>query len=144
MKLTIDTDTIIKLKQDGKKFCLEAESEEAIVELLKLQQTIAEAIDEVKTKVVEAGLEISPDFTGVRGDKVRVMYRYHGSAYKLDHTMLNSINEKFYTKSVRYAPNSKEIEAYAKTEKKLPEGVVPNVERAKQVCVTLIGGAQDE
>ena len=40
MKLTIDTDTIIKLKQDGKKFCLEAESEEAIVELLKLQQTI--------------------------------------------------------------------------------------------------------
>ena len=72
------------------------------------------------------------------------MYRFYGSVYKLDQTMLNSISDKYYIKSVRYTPNSKEIEAYVKTEKKLPEGVLPNVERTKQVSVTLIGGAQDE
>ncbi len=144
MILTIDTDKIVKLKQDGKKFLLEAESEEAIVELLKIQEDIALAISEMKETVVEKGLELSPDFTGVRGDRVRVMYRYYGSPYKLDSTMLNSIDERFYTKSVRYSPNSKEVDKFAKEAKKLPLGIVPNVDRAKQVSVTLIGGAQDE
>lgn len=144
MILNIDTDEVVKLVEDGKKFLLDAESEKSIVALLQLQQAVEQAIKDVKEKVVEEGLKHSPDFTGVRSDKVRIMYRYYGSQYKLDTTMLNNIDERFYTKSVRYAPNSKEIDTYAKTEKKLPAGVVPNVDRAKQVSVKLVGGAQDE
>ena len=143
-KFTIDTDTIIKLTQEGKKFLLDPESESAVVQLKAIEVQIENALAEIKAEVGRQGLELSKDFTGVQSEKLRIGYRYYGSGYKMDPTMLNTTDEQFYNKSVKYAPNTKAVEAYIKKTSELPAGILENTDRVKQVSLALKKGVLDE
>jgi FMN phosphatase YigB (HAD superfamily) len=143
MIIKIDTDEIVKLKEDGKKFYFEQASEEAIAQLLELQALLESAVDEVKRHVAEQGTSLNENFTGIRGDKVRVMYRFYGSPYAIDKTRIADMDDKYYARSITYRPNTKEVEAYAKEHKQLPLGILTN-ERQKQVSVSYVAADPEE
>lgn len=144
MIINIDTDKIVQLVEDGKKFLFEPASEGAIAQLLELQDQVNTAVAEVKNHVAKQGTELNQNFTGVRGDRVKVMYRFYGSAYYIDKLRIADMDDKFYAKSVTYRPNTKEVEAYAKEQGKMPMGILVNTDRTKQVSMSYVSADPDE
>lgn len=144
MIINIDTSKIVALVEDGKKFMFEQASEDSIAELLELADRVNTAVAEVKAHIAKQGTELNPNFTGVRGDRVRVMYRYYGSAYLIDKLRIADMDDKYYAKSITYRPNTKEVEAFVKTEGKTPMGILVNTDRVKQVSMSYIATDPEE
>ncbi len=141
---SFDIDEIVKLKEEGKKFFFEVESEQAITKLLEIQAQVEQALKEVKEEVVRQGLEASENFTGVKSEKIRCGYRFFGSSYGVDVSTIEKLPETMYSKNVRYNANTKEVEAWAKEhDGKLPLGIT-RTERVKQATLGLVSGGSDD
>jgi hypothetical protein len=132
-KITIDLDRVAQLKQAGKDYVFEAGAEAALVELLQMQASVDEAVDYARHAVAEAGLALSPDFSGVQSDKLRANYSFHGSIYTV---VAGEADPEFAVKKVSYSPLRDAIEHYAETHGMLPVGVIKN-ERVKSMTLTL-------
>ena len=78
MKITIDLDHINRLIQGSKGIVLDHDSEKSILELLKLQETIENAIKVAKTKIKETALELDPNFKAIHSDNLKIAYRAYG------------------------------------------------------------------
>lgn len=135
MKLTIDLDDLVKLKEEGSKIILDPEAEQSILKLLKAQAKIEKALDELKEKIAEEGLKHDKNFKSVESDNVRIWYRYYGGKYTVDKNRINEIPKDLYKEKTRYYPNTKAIEEYtAQGDKDLPLGIIER-DRSKKLSI---------
>ena len=135
-QLVITYDNLDLLVQGSNEICINPKGEEILTKLLLLKDAVDIAIDKCKNQLSVAIQEIDPDLSSISSDKVKLMYRVWGAKYRLDDTLIDSIDEKFYTKKETYSPNATEIDKEIKTNGVLPNGIIIN-ERTKSVSITL-------
>ena len=131
---SIDTDEIVISANKAGEFVFEGKSEEDLIKLLDIQERLENVIKQVKTNLEKQGLKSNPNFTGVRGDKVKVQYSAHGALYKIGN--IKEIEPDFYNKKVSYSPKTAIIEAYVENhDGKLPAGIIAN-DRKKSITIS--------
>ena len=129
-KIIIDKKKIASFVKNGSQMMFKKEAEDELLKLLKLKDEIEEAITTVKTNILEAGRSITPDFTGVVGNRLKCVIRKYGDRYRFG----EGTNPKFIKEIVMKRANSETIDDELETTGKLPEGVIEN-ERAEKLTI---------
>ena len=134
MIITIDTDDIVITAKDGGKFVFDKTAEDKLEKLLEIKDKLDNVIEQVKSNLETNGLKLSPDFSGVRGDKIKVEYRAFGALYKLVDPKNASLD--FYKTKTTYSLNTELVSAYAENhDGKLPDGI-EKVKRQKKISIS--------
>lgn len=134
--IKIDLDRVNKLVKEADQIFFDPKAEETLVELLTIQQKIEDAIKEAKARLEKTALEINPNFTSIQSDKIKVFYRAYGSRFYLDTDRINVVDKDLYSKKVSYSINTKELNAWIKEKKSIPDGVI-EAERKKSLSITI-------
>ena len=145
MRFTFDTKKIARLKQDGQRIVIDPTAEASLMDLLGLQQTIAEALEAIKEEMVATGLKMNPNFTGARSDLLKIQYRKYGQLFKINKKFkttkqfrevpVREISRRF-RKTVQYRPSSQTIREYFDANGRLPSGVV-KCKRPSKMSITV-------
>lgn len=143
MQITVDTDKVKSLVEDGGKILMSQEAEASLVQLLELQKSVEAAIGDAKKAIEEAALAYNPNFTSVQGEKVKVGYRSFGSKYGIDQATFDKLPPQFYKKKVSYSAETKEVDKYLVEFGSLPLGIT-KIERPKQISIKLIDDWGDD
>lgn len=134
MIITIDTDDIVITAKDGGKFVFDKTAEDKLEKLLEIEDKLDNVIEQVKSNLETNGLELNPDFSGVRGDKIKVEYRAFGALYKLVDP--KNASPDFYKTKTTYSLNTELVSAYAENhDGKLPDGI-EKVKRQKKISIS--------
>lgn len=134
MIITIDTDDIVITAKDGGKFVFDKTAEDKLEKLLEIKDKLDNVIEQVKSNLETNGLKLNPDFSGVRGDKIKVEYRAFGALYKLVDPKNASLD--FYKTKTTYSLNTELVSAYAENhDGKLPDGI-EKVKRQKKISIS--------
>lgn len=134
MIITIDTDDIVITANDGGKFVFDKTAEDKLEKLLEIKDKLDNVIEQVKSNLETNGLKLSPDFSGVRGDKIKVEYRAFGALYKLVDP--KNASPDFYKTKTTYSLNTELVSAYAENhDGKLPDGI-EKVKRQKKISIS--------
>lgn len=135
MKIIIDTDDISILAKDGANFVFDQNSEAELIKLLDIYDKMGEMIDTVKTKIKNDGLKLNSEFSGVRGDSIKVSYQAFGALYKVSDP--SKADKKFINTKVSYTVNSSEVDNYIKDNGSVPVGISHN-DRTKSISIKRI------
>ncbi len=134
MIITIDTDDIVITAKDGGKFVFDKNAEDKLEKLLEIKDKLDNVIEQVKSNLETNGLKLNPDFSGVRGDKIKVEYRAFGALYKLVDP--KNASPDFYKTKTTYSLNTELVSAYAENhDGKLPDGI-EKVKRQKKISIS--------
>lgn len=134
MIITIDTDDIVITAKDGGKFVFDKTAEDKLEKLLEIKDKLDNVIEQVKSNLETNGLKLNPDFSGVRGDKIKVEYRAFGALYKLVDP--KNTSPDFYKTKTTYSLNTELVSAYAENhDGKLPDGI-EKVKRQKKIRIS--------
>ena len=136
MILTIDTNILGKLSQDGDKILMDAEGEKTLVSLYQIADLVEQAIHDAKEKIKESALALDPNFLSIQGDKVKVSYRAYGARFSVDSTLVDQLPKEMYKVKTTYSPEADQVEAFINEKGGLPIGINENV-REKQIQVTI-------
>jgi len=134
--ITLDTQEIARLSKEGGKFAMNAESEVALARLLFIREKIDEFITEAKAEIEKSALDLDKDFTGLKGDKIKVEYRAFGAEYKIAEDP-NLVPREFIKSKTMYSLVTSAIKEHQKNTGMLPIGVEA-VERKKQISIKAI------
>lgn len=137
MQIDIENLNELVTKADG--IFLTPKGEETLVQLLDIQKKVEDAINTAKTVLEQAALKLNRDFKSIQGDKIKVAYRYYGSQYYLDETLVAEVDPELYKVTKRYSVNTKAVEEWVETHKGMPLGI-KEVERKKQIAFSMKGG----
>ena len=121
-EIIVRPDEIKALVQDGEKFLFKAEAEKELLKLLKLQEMVDKAVEQVKSGIAEAGKTLNPNFKGVIGERVRCIYRAYGGKYKFDWKKKKVAQPFLKTKDWTTVDTDK-VKAYIKEVGELPDGI---------------------
>lgn len=124
---------IISFGVQGSKFVISAKAEDSLIKLMETKAMLEEQLNAVKDAIVEAGLAIDPDWSGVIGSRVNASYRPFGVRYMITDP---DKAKGFYTTKTQLTADVKKIDAYIKKNRSLPEGVTENV-RKKSLTLSL-------
>lgn len=138
MILVVDTDKVASMSQDGDKILLNAEGEQLLIDLYKIQETVEQAIHDAKEKIKESALAIDPNFLSIQGDKVKISYRAYGARFSIDPTLVDQLPKEMYKVKTTYSPELKAVESFIEEKGGLPVGINENI-REKQIQVTIKG-----
>jgi len=139
MTISINLDEVGQWVDQSKDFSLTREAENAIANLLQLQEQIDDALKLAKSMIEKQALEYNPNFTAIKGDKIRVIYRVYGGRYKIDEQFLSVLPRELYKTLIRHTPNTKEIDTLIENhEGKIPAGIL-EVDREKQISIGFTG-----
>jgi len=134
MIITIDTDDIVITAKDGGKFVFDKTAEDKLEKLLEIKDKLDNVIEQVKSNLETDGLKLNPDFSVVRGDKIKVEYRAFGALYKLVDP--KNASPDFYKTKTTYSLNTELVSAYAENhDGKLPDGI-EKVKRQKKISIS--------
>lgn len=137
MKVVIDTDQITLLKDKADKIFFDPKGEDVIIELYELQAQIEEAIKQAKLKIETEGLKLDPEFSSIKSDRIKIMYRSYGSRYKIDQSRINELDKSLYKTKTTYVPDVKAIDSYIESnDGKIPLGI-ESPDRIKQVSIKI-------
>jgi len=128
--ITIDPKEIKILAKEGEKFIFKPKAEEQLLKLLKLQDDINNAVEEVKVKIAEAGKAINPNFKGVLGESVKCVYRKYGSKYSYDKNLWERLLP-FLTEKKYYSVEADKVDVYVKEAGELPQGIIETEREGK-------------
>lgn len=121
-QLIINLDDVRNLAIEGGKLMYTPDAEQAIVDLLVLQELVENSIASIKQQIAEAGQALDPNFKGIVGHQIKSVYRAYGEKYSYDGNF-NTPKEVLKTiTTVKVFGNG--VEAYVKEHNKLPEGIV--------------------
>lgn len=134
--MIIKIEELDKLVVDADKIFLTPEGEKVLLQLLELRDQIELAVDEAKKKLEIAGLKISPDFTSIQADKIKVYFRSFGARYKIDSAYLKDIPANLYETKTTYNAIAAEIEKLLEEKGKLPQGII-EADRPKTISFGL-------
>lgn len=137
----IDIEKLAELKADADKIFLSADGENVLVQLLEIQEQVEAAITAAELKLEEAGLKLSPDFSSIQGDRVKVYYRAYGSKYYVDEANINLAPKELYTveSKITYKIDADAVEKWAEEHGAMPTGI-NEVDRKKSLKFTLKKG----
>lgn len=142
MKLTIDTDNLVKLTKNGSQIILEPTAEEAIIKLLEVQHKVESALEELKEQIAEEGIKYDPNFKSVESDNLRIWYRFYGSKYSIDAGRIGELPKHLYSEKKRYYPNAGEVDKYVEEHGELPLAIIER-ERSKKLSIDVKAGLDD-
>lgn len=134
--MKIDIDKLDKLVVDSDKIFLTPEGEEVLIQLLEIRQQVEDAIDAAKKRLEETALKVSPNFTSIQADRVKVYFRAFGARYKIDESYIESIPRNLYEIQTKYSAVAEEIEKVIDEKGKLPQGII-EAERTKTITFSL-------
>lgn len=126
---------IVTLQKDAKTIVMDPKAEDAIKRLLDLQREVDGAVDFVKAEIERQALDFNPNFTSVKGDKVKVNYSAAGAKYK---GSAKSHNKKFWTKKISWSINAKAVDEFRLKNYRLPTGIEA-VTRTKTIRISEVG-----
>ena len=134
----IDIEKLADLKADADKIFLSADGENVLVQLLEIQEQVEAAITAAELKLEEAGLKLSPDFSSIQGDRVKVYYRAYGSKYYVDEPNINLAPKELYTveSKVTYKIDGDAVDKWTEEHGGMPTGIIA-VERKKSLKFSL-------
>ena len=133
--ITIKPDEITALAEESGKFIFKPEAENSLMELLKIQAFINQAVEDVKVAIAKAGTDINPGFKGVIGEGVSCTYRAYGGKYKYDWAKKDQAMPFLKEKVTHYVDGDK-IAAYVKEVGELPDGI-DEVVREKSLSISV-------
>src|SRR4051794_12811375 len=108
MKLIIDTDELVKLKDEAGKLQLEPEAESTLARILELETQVAEIKEAAKARLIEEGKKLNPNFKSWEADSVKVSMRSYGAKYFVDEANIDlAPKELFTTEATVVAPNDR-------------------------------------
>ena len=134
MIVKINSAEILTLEKEGEEIIFNPKAEEAIVRLLEMQRELDGAIEYLKERIEHQALEFNPNFTGLKGSKIKINYSASGAKFK-DTGSAKNHREKFWKKNVVWSLDSKAIEEYRNKNYKLPKGIA-EVARRKTIKIS--------
>lgn len=134
MIVKINAGEILKLEKDGEGIIFDSKAEDAIVRLLEIQKEVDGAIEYLKSEIERQALEFNPNFTGLKGEKIKINYSASGAKYK-DIGGVKFHREKFWSKKTVWSLDSKAIDEYKAKFYKLPKGV-QEIRRKKTIRIS--------
>lgn len=140
--ICVDLAHVKQLVQDGSDIVLSAAAEDALYDLLKLEELIKGAIATAKRNIEERALEYNPNFTSVQGTKVKVGYQFFGSKYSIDESKLRYLPKDLYKEKITYSPIGPAIDKYAKEKGKLPAAIIER-DRTRSITVKPVDKFED-
>ena len=138
MKITVDLDKLKQLTAEGENILVKPEAENALVQLLDLQQKIEEAIETAKLNIEKKALELNPNFQSVQSDRIKVYYRAYGAKYYIDESQMHLAPRELYEveEKVAYKIDANKVEKWIKEHDAMPAGI-NEVERKKSISISL-------
>jgi hypothetical protein len=130
--MEIKIENLNKLVKDADKIFMTPDGEKVLLDLLELQDRVAEAISSAKTTLASTALKLSKDFSSIQGDKVKVYFRAYGAKYIIDESRAKNLPKQFYTETIRKAINTPEVDSFVAEHGGLPDGIA-EPERVKQI-----------
>lgn len=134
MIVKVNAGELLKLEKDGEGIIFDPKAEDAIVRLLEIQREVDGAIEYLKSEIERQALEFNPNFTGLKGSKIKINYSASGAKYR-DTGEVKFHREKFWAKKTVWSLDSKAIEEYKAKNYKLPRGIA-EVHRKKTVRIS--------
>ena len=134
MIVKVNAGEILRLEKDGESIVFDPKAEDAIARLLEIKNEVDGAVEYLKSEIERQALEFNPNFTGLKGSKIKINYSAAGSRYK-DTGEIKFHREKFWTKKIVWSLNSKAIEDYKAKYRKLPKGIA-EVNRKKTIRIS--------
>lgn len=131
------------IANEAGKITLNNQAEKYLVDLLKLKDKVEETLELCKVKVKEAMEALDGDLVSVNTDNLRVMNKIYGSKYNLDTSLIQYIDEKFYTVKQSYSLNSQKVNKHLKETGSIPNGISIN-QREKTVSISLKNKKENE
>jgi len=122
MKLVIYPNKIASLVKEGGKLVLKKSAEKELEKLLRLEQTISEAILSVKEQIATAGLAIDSGFRGVIGERVRAIYRLYGERYGYDKSKFDQARP-FLKRITFYKVDAEAVDKHLAETGEMPDGI---------------------
>jgi len=129
--IKIDKKQITAFVEEAGKLVFKKEAEGSLIQLLDAIDYLNKQLEEVKEKITNAGLLVSPDFKGVVGEKIKAIFRNYGDRYNFTPDAPHEfIKEVKFDKVDTHA-----VDEYMKTHKTLPKGIVER-DRKPKVSIT--------
>lgn len=139
IKVVVDPVEIVKIQQNAKDIMVNPEVEDSIVRLLEIKREVDGAVEALKSEIERQALEFNPNFTAIKGEKIKINYSASGAKYADDGTAKNH-RGKFWTKKITWSLNSKAIDEYMANRYIMPKGI-KRVERRKTIRISEVANA---
>ena len=134
MIIKVNAAELLQLEKDGAGLVFNPKAEDAIVRLLEIQREIDGAIDYLKAEIERQAVAFNPNFTGLKGSKIRVNYSASGPKFR-DTGDIKFRREKFWQKKTVWSLNTKAIEDYKAQNYRLPKGIA-EIKRKKTIRIS--------
>lgn len=136
MNVNVDTDDIKILVDGANKIFLSPEGEQVLIKLYELQEQVEEAIKEAKLRIESEALKLNPQFSSMKSDNLKVMYRQYGSRYRIDESYASELPKELVNIKTTITPNLDAVDDYIEQHGNLPLGLVEN-QRTKQISISI-------
>lgn len=130
--LSVNKKDIAAIKLEAGELIFEQRAEDALLQLIKIKDTVDAALLEAKEKIKEAGLQMSPDFKGIKGNRVQVVYQETGYKYEIS----GAPDAQFMKKTIYVRPDSVAIDRFKDAFKSVPVGIIEK-EREKKIIINV-------
>ena len=132
-RLELDSDKVAEMCKTAEGVALTPDAEQALLQLLDVQERINNFVEIVKAKIVENAMQFGDDFVALKTDNLKLEYRAFGSEFELeDHA---TVDTTFVTLTERMTVNVKAVKDFmAEHEGQLPTGIVRR-ERTKTLVI---------
>ena len=134
MVVKVNSAELLELEKDGEAIVFNPKAEDAIVRLLEIQREVDGVVDYLKSEIERQALEFDPNFTALKGNRIKVSYSAAGAKFKATGEIQNH-SKKFWTKKTTWGLDSKAIEEYRAKHYRLPKGIA-EVARKKTIRLT--------
>ena len=129
-KIVISRKNIADLTGKAGALLFKKSAEDELLKLIKLKDMIDLALLEVKTAIMKAGKEVSPDFNGVIGKRLKCVVRKYGDRYKFE----EGCDPKYVKEIVIRRANGDSIDEELEATGKLPDKII-EVEREEKLTI---------
>ena len=82
MIVKVNAGELLRLEKDGEGIMFDPKAEDAIARLLEIKNEVDGAVEYLKSEIERQALEFNPNFTGLKGSKIKINYSAAGSRYK--------------------------------------------------------------
>ena len=117
------------------KLVVKPAAEAQLIKIWHMKAELDAFVEKIKQYIIEAGRRITPDFKGIRGERVKAYIRASGLRYSYDKAKQKDLAD-FLKESVTLRVDSDKVDEYKTKHKKLPEGIIEN-ERKESLIVSI-------
>jgi hypothetical protein len=140
--IKIDPNEIVELEAESGQLVMKPSAEKSLMRLLELKQMVDDALERAKAMIVQSATALNPDFRGLEGEEIRIIFRSYGEKYEYDWTKKDSL-KPFLTEKIYYKVDSKKVDEYLEKVGELPEGIKEK-ERSKTPSIKFIGDKDED